>query len=148
MNNNVPSLSSDEKLMGAVSHLFGLVVALLMWMLQKDKSRFVKFQALQALVFDLIVMISTGLLFFCLFGVIFLGTFGSIIWTAEAASSPEQMIPFVVLPIMFPSLTFICVFPLSVLLLAVRITAAVSVLNGRNFRYPVLGNWVEKFIAK
>jgi uncharacterized Tic20 family protein len=146
MNDNHAPLSSDEKLMGAIPHLFGLLVALVMWMMQKDKSRFVKFQALQALVFDVVVMIVMGVLFACLFGVMFLGTFGSMVMTVEAASSPDEMAPFFMLPFMFPFTIFACVFPFSFFLLIVRIVAAVSVLGGRNFRYPILGSWVEKFL--
>jgi uncharacterized Tic20 family protein len=144
MNDNHPPLSSDDKLMGAIPHLFGLLVALVIWVLQKDKSRFVKFQALQALAFDIIVMVTTGLLFFCLFSVMFLGSFGSIFM--QAASSPNEMSPLFMLPFMFPFMTFACIFPLSFLLLAVRIVAGVSILNGRSFRYPILGTWLERFL--
>lgn len=146
MNENHPPLSSDEKLMGAIPHLFGLLVALIIWVLQKDKSRFIRFQALQALAFYLIIAVVVGFLFTCLFGVMFLGIFGSSLLAVEAASSSDQLPQFVLLPFIFPFATFSCITPLSFLLLAVRIFAFVSVLNGRNFRYPVIANWVEKFL--
>ena len=146
MNNNRSPLSSDEKLMGALPHLFGLLVAVVVWMLQKDKSRFVKFQALQALAFDVIVMIAMGLVFSCLFGVMFLGMFGSIFMTAKTASSPDAMGPLFFLPFMLPFTTFACIFPFSFLLLVLRIIAAVSILNGRNYHYPILGNWLDNFL--
>jgi uncharacterized Tic20 family protein len=146
MNDNHSPLSSDEKLMGALPHFFGILVAVVVWMLQKDKSRFVKFQALQALVFDVIVMVTMGLVFSCLFGVMFLGMFGSIFMTAKTASSPDAISPLFILPFMFPFATFACVFPFSFLLLILRIIAAVSILNGRNYHYPILGNWLENFL--
>lgn len=42
-----PETSSDERLMAAVSHLFGLLVAIIVWATQKEKSIFVRFQAVQ-----------------------------------------------------------------------------------------------------
>lgn len=39
-------LTSDEKLMGALAHFFGPLVAVIVWITQKEKSPFVKFQAL------------------------------------------------------------------------------------------------------
>ncbi|MCW5936906.1 MAG: DUF4870 domain-containing protein [Fimbriimonadaceae bacterium] len=53
--------SSEEKTWGALAHVlgmvggwvgFGWVVALVVWMVYKDKSRFVAFHALQALLFQ------------------------------------------------------------------------------------------------
>ena len=130
--------------MGAIPHLFGFLVALIVWALQKDKSRFIKFQALQTLIFYLVVAVVVGFLFSCFFGVMFLGIFGSSALAVESASSSEQLTQFVFLPFILPFATFSCIVPLSFLLLAVRIFAFVSVLNGRNFRYPLIGNWAEK----
>jgi uncharacterized Tic20 family protein len=69
MNSPAPNLplSSDEKLMGAVAHFFGPLVALIIWSTQKEKSHFVKFQALQALAIDIFLVVVMGILFFCSF---------------------------------------------------------------------------------
>jgi uncharacterized Tic20 family protein len=146
MNENHSPISSDERLMGAIPHLFGFFVALIVWALQKDKSRFVRFQALQALAFYLIIVVVAGFLFTCLFGVMFLGIFGSSLLAVEAVSSSDQLTQLVFLPFIFQFAAFSCITPLSLLILAVRIFAFVSVLNGHNFRYPLIGNWAEKFL--
>ena len=39
-------ISSDDRIMAALAHFLGLFGALIIWATQKDKSRFVKFQAL------------------------------------------------------------------------------------------------------
>ena len=51
----VPSSTpgSDERLMAALAWLLGPLVAFLVWLLQREQSRFAAFQALQALLFDL-----------------------------------------------------------------------------------------------
>ena len=144
---NLP-LSSDEKLMGALAHLFGPLVALVVWSTQKDKSRFVKFQALQALAFDLVLIIVMSIVFFCFFGVMFVGIFGTMFGALGSTSSPDAIPPFFMLPFMFPFLMFACISPVSLLIMAVRMIAAVSVFRGRNYQYPLLGKWLENFLKE
>ncbi len=144
---NLP-LSSDEKLMGALAHVFGPLAAIIVWAIQKDKSRFVKFQALQALVFDVIVAVIMGVFFFCMFGVVFLGMSGSMFTLMNNPSPGNEITPFFFLPFMFPFMIFGCVFPFSFILLIVRLVAAISVLNGQNFHYPVIGKWLDSFLEK
>lgn len=142
----VVSPTSDEKLMGALAHLFGPLVAVIVWGMQKDKSRFVKFQALQALIFDLVVAVGMGAFFFCLFGVVFLGMSMSMFSMMNTPPSDAQIAPFFFLPFMFPFMTFGCILPSSFVLLIIRLLAAVSVLNGRNYRYPLIGKWLDSFL--
>lgn len=140
------SPNSDEKMMGALAHVFGSFAAIIVWAVQKDKSRFVKFQALQALVFDVIVAIGMGLFFFCIFGVVFIGMSGSMFTLMNNPSPGNEVAPFFFLPFMFPFMIIGCIFPSSFILLIVRFIAAISVLNGRNYRYPVIGKWLESFL--
>lgn len=139
--------TSDERLMSAVAHFFGLLPALIIWALQKDKSEFIRFQSVQALAFDFAVAILGGVISTCLLGVLFLGIAGSI-FAVPNNPSPENIAPiFVILPTMFPFGIFICILPYSLLLLIARSVAAAAVINGRHYRYPILGNWVENFLS-
>jgi uncharacterized Tic20 family protein len=139
--------TSDERMMAALAHFFGAIGALIIWVVQKEKSRFVRFQAVQALAFDLSVMFLMLVLFACLFGAMFIGMFGSIFATLNTSTSPENVGPFLFIPLMFIPLMTICIFPFSLGILVARIVATLSVLNGNNFRYPLLGSQVEKFLA-
>ena len=139
--------TSDERMMSALAHFFGVIAALIIWAVQKDKSRFVRFQAAQAMAFDFTVMLFMGVLFFCLFGVMFLGVFGGVFAAVNNSTSPDRLSPFMLFPIMFPFLTFTCILPFSLALLITRVVATVSVLIGNDFRYPFLGAQVEKFLA-
>ena len=141
------SPTSDERMMAALAHFFGTLGALIVWLMQKDKSRFVRFQAVQALAFHFIVMVIMIVLFVCLFGVMFIGMFGTMFAALNNSTSPENLSPFMMFPIMFPTLIFTCIFPFSLALLIIQIVAAVSVLSGNDFRYPFLGAQVEKFLA-
>ena len=139
--------SSDERLLGALAHFFGLLVALIIWILQKDKSRYVQFQSVQALAFDFVVAILGVVVSICLMGVMFLGVAGGV-FAITNSSSPENAAPFFfMIPTLFPFMTFACVLPYSLVLLIIRTFAAVSVLTGRDFRYPVLGKLVENFLG-
>lgn len=134
--------------MGALAHFFGMLAALIVWALQKDKSRFVKFQALQALLFDFTVATLFGILFGCLFLLAMLGMSGSMFFFMSKASSSSDIVPLFFLPFLFQSTVFACIFPISLVLTVIRLVAALSVLNGREFRYPVLGRWLENFLAR
>ena len=144
-----PNLTtSDERTMGALAHLFGLMGALIIWAVQKDKSRFVRFQAVQALAFDFAVMLLVMVLFFCLFGAMFIGMFGMMLIPLSSSNpSPESVFPFMAFPFMLFPAMFACIYPFSFAIIIARIVATVSVLSGKNFRYPILGTQVEKFLA-
>ncbi len=138
--------TSDEKVMGALAYFFGMLGALLVWLLQREKSRFVRFHALQALGFDLIVMVFMFVVMFCSFGVMFLGMFGTMF--AGLNSSPSEAAPLLMVSTMgMPFLLFLCVFPIALVLTVIRLYAAVTVLLGRDFRYPWLGQRIESFLG-
>jgi uncharacterized Tic20 family protein len=139
--------NSDERMMGALAHFFGIIGALIIWAIQKDKSRFVRFQAAQALAFDLITTLLMFVFVFCSMGVMFIGMFGTIIAAANSNPSPDSFGPFMVFPFMFPWLMFACIFPFAIALFVARIVATISVLNGNNFRYLWLGTKVENFLS-
>jgi uncharacterized Tic20 family protein len=139
--------TSDERMMAALAHFFGILGALIIWAIQKDKSRFVRFQATQALAFDLIVMLFMFIVFFCVFGVMFLGMFGTILAGLNNTAQSENFSWLMVLPMIFPFLMVTCIFPFSIALFVARIVAAISVLNGNDFRYPFLGTSVEQFLT-
>lgn len=140
--------SSDERLMGALAHFFGTIAALIIWTLQKDKSRFVRFQALQALTFDFVVTTGMTVLLLCGFSIVFLAVFGSMFLAVNSAYPPEDVGVFFVLPFMSPFLIIACVFPFMFALTVTRLIASASILSGRDFRYPVLGKWLENFLEK
>ena len=105
--------TSDERMLGALAHFFGIIGALIIWVLQKDKSRFVRFQAAQALAFDFVVTLLMMMFSLCFFGVMFLGIFGVTFASLNHAISSENFNPFIAFPFMFPWLMFICILPFS-----------------------------------
>ncbi len=141
------SPNSDERVMGALAHFFGILGALIIWVVQKDKSHFVRFQAVQALAFNFVVMLVMMVLSVCLSGVMFIGIFGTMLAAVNSGTSPDSFSRFMIFPFMLPFLMFTCIFPFSLVFLIARVVAAVSILSGNNFRYPLLGAKVEQFLA-
>jgi uncharacterized membrane protein len=62
--------SSDKNFLAAISHFFGFLVALIVWLLQKEKLPFVRFQAVQAMAFDAVVSVIMILAVICMIGMI------------------------------------------------------------------------------
>ena len=143
--------SSDERLLGALAHFFGLVVALVIWATQKDKSRFVRFQALQALAFDLTVFVAVfvgiGCMVLLIFGTIALGTAGSVVAAGDESTAGTLFALIFGLTFLVPFLGWCVMFLLIGAVFVARIVAAISVFQGRDFRYPWLGARVEKFLG-
>ena len=146
MSDQIQNTASDERTMAGIAHLFGLVVALIIWATQKDRSRFVRFQAAQAMLFDLMVVVVIFALVGCLMVVMIGGMalgMGGLVLTAEQSSDPAGW-----LFALMTSIPFLMTCPImvvSLLIFVCRIVAAVQSFQGRDFRYPWLSKLVERF---
>ncbi|MBN2148199.1 MAG: DUF4870 domain-containing protein [Anaerolineales bacterium] len=145
------STTSDERLMAAVSHFFGLVVALIIWATQKDRSRFVRFQAVQAMAFDIVVMVVAFITAGCLMLVMFLGMIlstGGMIFMTDPSGAPDPgaLGVFMTMITSFSFLMPCAIFALVGGVWVVRLLAAIQTFQGRDFRYPWLGARVEQFL--
>lgn len=137
--------TSDERVMAALAHFFGTIAAVLVWATQRDKSRFVRFQALQAMAFDAVFMIFYILFMFCaMSGASIFILAGA--WNAAQSTTADNLFPAMMLGMVAPSLMFICIMPLVLGISLVRLVAAVSVATGHNFRYPFIAAKVEAFL--
>ena len=143
---NVP-LSSDDRVMAALAHFLGLFGALIIWATQKDKSRFVKFQALQSLAFGGLLSIVTMLAMFCMVGVMLVGMIAAVMASSQASASPGDLPPFAMIA-MFSPMSFLCIMPLSIAAALVQMIAAISVATGHNWRYPLIAPRVEAFMGE
>ncbi len=140
-------ISSDDRVMAALAHFFGLFGALIIWATQKDKSRFVKFQALQSLAFGGLLSIVMMLATFCMFGVMMLGMLGTVLAASQASASPGSLPNGLALAMLSP-MSFACIMPFSFAAALVQMIAAISVATGHNWRYPFIAQRVEAFMAE
>lgn len=144
----VLQLSDEERLMAGLAHasivlglftngLGGIVVALVIWLTQREDSPWVGFQALQALVYQLL---GTALLFLSLMCWLVLW-FASLI---PAMANPGQYAD-TVPPGFFASFALLCVpLVIGILWTLYGLWGALRAWQGADFRYVVLGDALAK----
>jgi uncharacterized Tic20 family protein len=136
----------DTRIASAFAHasiLFpgiGIFVPVILWSYRRKYSLFVRNQALQALVFQLLQWIWIQLIALIVFLVVFV--YASI-------STANHLTPEVysnrMLTSIIASVVVIAICWFSYLLFGV--IGAVVCLTGHNFRYPLLGNWIDRYTA-
>ncbi|MBC7248748.1 MAG: DUF4870 domain-containing protein [Anaerolineae bacterium] len=135
-------LTQDELTMAALAHagillglftngLGGIVVALAIWLYEKERSSWVAFQALQALVFQIALLAVTVLV-------------GAVVGVAWAAVGLLAVV-IVGLCLIPPALAFtllLVAIPLAGLVYGLY--AAYETYNGRDFRYWLVADFLER----
>jgi len=142
----------DESLLAALSHFLGFLVALVVWVTQKDKSRFVRFQSLQALAFDLVVsaiaFLVVGGILLLIFGVLALGIGDIAILGSQNNPTAQPIRVVVALMTALPFLIACIVLPFVVVFFVARLIATIQTFQGKDFHYPWLGNVIERSLEQ
>ncbi len=124
---------SDERMWALLAHLsillnlitgmLGVIAALVIYLAYRDRSEYVKFQALQAVIFQIVFWVGGGLL-------------AGIVWAGTAVLS------ILIIGIIFiPGAILITLLPFASLIYGV--IGGVQCGNGSDFRYWMIGDWVE-----
>ncbi|MBE3115041.1 MAG: DUF4870 domain-containing protein [Actinobacteria bacterium] len=137
-------ITSDEKFMSLLSHLsilipnIGVIAPIVIWITQKDKSKFVRFNAIQAIFYQLAFFILMMLFIFT--GVVLM-LISLPIFTANPNAEPGTLF--------FVSMIFMFLyFPIWFFFAVYAIVAAVNSYKGRIFRYLIVGKIIEKKVYK
>lgn len=142
--------SQNDRIMAALAHvtvivpMIGLVAPIVIWATQKDKSAYIAFQALQAAVYQLFLILA----YFVGMGCYMCSFFGMIPVMAAVennASSAQSVFPWVAF---FPLVVFGGIMAAGLLFFLYGLIAAVLVLIGKDFRYVLLGRWLERYLQK
>ncbi len=140
--------TSDESLMAAISHFFGLLVAFIVWATQKDKSRYVRFQSIQAMAYDLLIYVIAflviGAFMLLIFGMLALGVGGIVVFGSQSNPTVEPIRTLIALMTATPFLIPCIFIPISGIIFIVRLIATIQTFQGKDFRYPWLGAMVER----
>lgn len=146
----------DEKLMAGFSYLFGWIPALIFWAYKKNESEYLRFHAMQAVLFSLMLVVLT--IFILFFQVVILpilmtaSLFGVLALIVDGNTFQQD--PIIFINIMTGGIVLLTIFSillvnLPVLILeGINLGAAVAGFLGRNWRYPILANWTDKINAK
>ncbi len=133
----VPALSpQDERTWAMLAHLsillnlisgfLGVVAALVIYLVYKDRSRYVAYQAMQAFLFQLVAWVGGGLI---------AGLAWTFVGILSAVVIGVCLIPFAVL---------ISLIPLGAIIYG--IIAGVKCNEGEDFRYWLVGDWTESIV--
>ncbi|MDF1520855.1 MAG: DUF4870 domain-containing protein [Brevefilum sp.] len=153
MENTNQERSSDEKLLAGFAYLLGFIPAVIIWLLKKDESPYIKFHALQAAIYTGIISFVTALLLKAQIVLMIITGTGTFIGTNVIADTLEPESPsiyfFLSIFMIMIILVGLCIIAFIVISLhLVNFVAAVFAFTGRGWRYPLLGNWVERILQK
>jgi uncharacterized Tic20 family protein len=134
--------STENRLLAALAHGsvivqgIGIIVGVLVYINQREKSRFAAFQALQAAVFQLFALILIIGLWvvwtFC-----YMLSLIPLIGMADSASAPP--------PLFYVGLGSMAIpFAVMLILWLYGLWAALRVWQGHDFRYALIGGWLER----
>jgi uncharacterized Tic20 family protein len=140
--------NQDERVLAGLAHgsiligimtngVGGVVTALVIWLLQKDKSAYVAAQALQALVYQTVTFLVT-MVAWCCWGALWVATFlPAMMANPEAYETAPPAGLWIGLILM--------VVPLGIWGLSILygLWGGVRCLGGHDFKYAVIGNWLE-----
>ncbi|MFQ5593733.1 MAG: DUF4870 domain-containing protein [Anaerolineae bacterium] len=142
--NQVTQRSDDEKTLAGLAHasiilglltsgLGGPIAALVIWLVKREDSPWVGFQALQALVYQLLGMAVATVTFMCWLAV-YLASLAPIIMNpGQYQDSPPAGF--------FASFALLCIpFGIGMLWTLYGLWGALRAWQGENFRYVILGN--------
>ena len=142
------TVTQDEKVLAGLAHgsillgvftsgFGGMIAALVIWLVQKEKSPYVAFQALQALIYQVAIFLLTMVAFCCWGACWMLMIFPPLFATPAAYeyAPPAGMwvgLALLVVPMAIWGLT-----------LLYGLWGAVRCLGGHDFKYAIIGNWIE-----
>jgi uncharacterized membrane protein len=119
-------VSGESKVIAAISYFFGLMIALVIYLIKKEDN-YVRFHAMQAILFDLAIMVVSFPMAILLFGGFFL---------AAASKSGIVLIAIWAAFILFALLTFL-----------LRVIFVFKAFTGSRFKLPIIGAHAEKIAA-
>jgi uncharacterized Tic20 family protein len=142
------ALTQDEKTLAGLAHgsillgiftsgIGGIVTALVIWLVQKEKSAYVAAQALQALVYQAVTFIVT-MFAWCCWGLVWM-----MIIFVPLANNPAAFEASPPAGLWFGMFLMVIPFAIWGLIILYGLYGAVRCLGGHDFKYAIVGNWLN-----
>lgn len=143
--NSPQTTDQNEHILAALSHatvlipLMGVIAPIVIWATQKDKSEFVAFQALQAIIYQFLMIIAyfAGMLLYILSIPVM------IVFSELGSGNTPGEVGFI-----FPMLVLVMIFGGGGLFILYGLAATVITFLGNNFHYILIGGALEKYLKK
>jgi uncharacterized Tic20 family protein len=144
----------EDKLLAALCHIsiifstMGVIFPIVIYVNARERSKPLAFQAMQSMLYHVAALIWT-FVFIVLWVLALLVFSGMFTFFAEASASGGEMAPgtaiaFPVLMILFFVLFFVGYFVVYI----PGIAGTIQTMRGRMFRYPIIGKWLERWLAR
>ena len=136
-------LTIEEKLMSVLSHIsivipnIGILAPIIIWITQKEKSQFTRFNAIQAIFFQLIFLALTMI-------TVIVGLILMFVSLPALTSSPNEA-PGTLFWVSMGIMTLY--FPLWIIFSIYGIVASVKSFKGKKFKYKVIGRIIENKVT-
>ncbi len=152
MTTEVIQLSDDERTLAGLAHasilldlvtsgLGGPIGALVIWLVKRDDSPWVAFQALQALVYQLIGVVVTFVSIMCWFVVWFASLIPAMANPSQYNDAPPAGF--------FASFALLCIpFAIGMVWTLYGLWGALRAWQGEDFRYVILGNALARRVGR
>jgi len=134
----------------AILQLWGMIMPIIVWFSQKERSARLKFQSMQAFVYQLIVTVAyivsyVGFFVAYIFGIAIFAASGIMSDPSQTTVSPEFEIVFIVIMALFMIfwLAWMILYPAYLITAGV---ATIRTLRGHDFKYPLLGKLILKWM--
>lgn len=143
----------EDKLLAALCHIsiifstMGVILPIVIYIHAREKSKPLAFQAMQAMLYHVASLIWTLVftivwtILICVFAFIFTAV-------AEAGANGEMAggaaVVFMLVMIFLVLLLFAGIFVVYIL----GIAGTIQTMRGRMFRYPIIGKWLERWLAR
>jgi uncharacterized Tic20 family protein len=151
------TLTQDERVTAALAHatvilpMMGVLGAIVIWATQKDKSPYAAFQALQATVYHIVMILAGFLAGICYMCSIFVFPLGLPLSMAAVDPAGGEASPLLALAfflfMMFPLVVMCAAGFLWLGYIGYGLFGAASALGGKDFRYVVIGRRLERYLA-
>lgn len=143
--------TQNDKIMAALAHvsallpMMGVIAPIIIWATQKDKSEFVAFQALQAIVYQLLMILAWFVGMGC-YMFSFFSTFLTIPLAAGSESDPNS--PLFMIGFAIPFLVIGGMFVGSGIFIVYGIVGAIMTFQGKDFHYAIIGKRLKDYLQK
>ena len=135
----------------AILQLWGVITPLIVWFSQKERSMKLRFQALQATIYQLTAFAAYMIGTVAYMAFFFIMMFGVLAFSGPSASPNSKLSPIagIILIVFFSILMIFWLLMMVATPIYFILAAAASILTirGKNFKYPILGGIISRRIA-
>ena len=142
-------IDQNDRIMAALAHItaiipmVGIIAPIIIWATQKDKSEYVAFQSLQAIIYQLSIILAWFLGMGC-----YMTAFFGMFILIPLSESFSNSVPMDIFGVFLPFFVMLVMMVGGIVYIIYGVVAAVMTSQGKNFRYVVIGNRLEKYLSE